>query len=92
MEGKMMKGKAAKATSQKKLFSSRKRAALLYSTIFNSHRVIPHEGGLEVIVVSVAMNRFQGGHFEQEARQGVQQVVVQQQRLHFRAKGQRVGN
>ena len=54
--------------------------------------MIPHERSFEVIVVSVSVNGFQGVHFQQKSRQGVQQVVIKQQRPQLRAKGKRVWN
>ena len=42
-------------------------------------RVVPHERRLEVVVVAVAMHRLQRRHLEEEARQGVEQVVVEEE-------------
>ena len=54
-------------------------------------RVVPHERGLEVVVVAVAMHRLDGRHLEEEAGQRVQQVVVEENGLEIRAEDERVG-
>ena len=41
-------------------------------------RVVPHERGLEVVVVAVTMHCADGGHLQQEAGQSIQEVVVQE--------------
>ncbi len=42
-------------------------------------RVVPHEGGLEVVVVPVAVDDAQAAHAQKEPGEGVQEVVVQVQ-------------
>lgn len=39
--------------------------------------VVPHEGGLEVVMVPMSVNDRQSGHAQQEPRESVKKVVVQ---------------
>ena len=43
-------------------------------------------------MVAVAVDGGEGGHIEQEAREGVEEVVVEVQLRQFGAEGERVGD
>jgi len=48
--------------------------------------MVPHERRLEIVVVAVPMNGAQRWHTKQKAGEGIQQVVIKQQRLQPPAK------
>ena len=54
--------------------------------------MVPHECGLEVIMVAMAVDSFQGGHFEQEARQGIKKVVIEHEGFETGTEDEGVGD
>jgi hypothetical protein len=54
--------------------------------------MVPHERGLEVVVIAMPVHRVQLGHTQQKPGQCIQQIVVQIQVGQILAEGQSEGN